>query len=500
MGSLVGLAAWGSFAAGGSFAPQPPLARIALAVTFLTGLLIVSMLGKQMLGEWTDSGIEWNYNLDRQGRVLLAPFKEGIGEIGPWIDVSGQEPPDLKEKVVDNRVIAPWSASGTPLDWSYRNSGRFYVPCNNDSMPGDEIWFYDQSRRRLFGFDPILHYSLGSFGPDGFTPPGKQPGECFQGELCYQTTRWQSDSQRFLAFPGGVYSVDFGHRKIRMLFTPAQGETVTSARRWRDLDTKRQRIVVTTDRSVHFLKEDGSSLASIPRNYEKQKLVLVGLLEKPERYFAWYPPRPWLLEPQDYKASPSYLYEYDTVGRELACRTAPPPPYPAASYAEALFGLVTPMTEAATVVGASQYLRAQERSQGSTHKPVLLDYLENSRHCIPGTAWFEVTPNGLIPSYLALILLSAAASALGCFLLARRYAFSRARRIGWPLVGFFFGWVGLILMLAVQEWPARIACPKCRKLRVVTRDTCEHCGALPAAPSLDSTGIFEGIAATPHAL
>jgi hypothetical protein len=97
-----------------------------------------------------------------------------------------------------------------------------------------------------------------------------------------------------------------------------------------------------------------------------------------------------------------------------------------------------------------------------------------------------------------LILLSATASALGCFLLARRHAFSRARRIGWALVGFCFGWVGLLLMLALQEWPARIACPKCRKLRVVTRDTCEHCGAAHALPEPDGTEIFESAATVPH--
>ena len=94
-----------------------------------------------------------------------------------------------------------------------------------------------------------------------------------------------------------------------------------------------------------------------------------------------------------------------------------------------------------------------------------------------------MTPGGLIPGYVALILLSAAASALGCFLLARRYAFSRARCIGWAVVGFVFGWVGLVLMLVLQEWPARISCPKCRKLRVVTREACEHCGALHAVPA-----------------
>ena len=104
-------------------------------------------------------------------------------------------------------------------------------------------------------------------------------------------------------------------------------------------------------------------------------------------------------------------------------------PYPADSYAKALFGAVTPMTEAAALVGASRYLRWEARRKGSTRKPVLLDYLENSRYYIPGTSAFEVTPSGLVPGYLALIVLSAAASAIGCWLLARRYAFSRGRSI-----------------------------------------------------------------------
>jgi hypothetical protein len=58
-------------------------------------------------------------------------------------------------------------------------------------------------------------------------------------------------------------------------------------------------------------------------------------------------------------------------------------------------------------------------------------------------------------------------------------------------MGFLFGWVGLLLMLVLQEWPARIACPKCRKLRLVTRESCEHCGVLHAIPTPDGTEIFE---------
>jgi hypothetical protein len=78
----------------------------------------------------------------------------------------------------------------------------------------------------------------------------------------------------------------------------------------------------------------------------------------------------------------SILLEYDAAGRELARRTVSP----LVSYAEALFGLLTPMMEAGSLVGASQYLRSEARSSRSTRKPVLLDDLENSSYYIPGTA------------------------------------------------------------------------------------------------------------------
>jgi hypothetical protein len=106
---------------------------------------------------------------------------------------------------------------------------------------------------------------------------------------------------------------------------------------------------------------------------------------------------------------------------------------------------------------------------------------------------------GLVFGFAALTLLSAMVCALVCFLLTRRYAFSHAWCIGWTLCGFFYGWVGLVLMLALQEWPARIACPSCRQPRRVDRERCEHCGAAHALPAPDGTEIFEPAATTRHA-
>jgi hypothetical protein len=494
IGLLVSLAAWGSICAGGAYAPQPRFAQAALAMTFLAGLLIVSMFGKQMIGAWFDSGFCWEWIIDRQGREVAIPYAMGRGPIGPWTDLEGHELPDLNRSVDLPRLAAPASYMEAPLFSSYRNSGRFYVECRNETKPGNERWYYDQAQGRLVGRHLYYHHLLGSFGPDGFTPPGAQPGQGFEGELRYENNRWYTFNIQFLAFPGRVYTVDFARRTIRALFTPSAGETVVSAGECEDFLTKDEWFVVGTEKSFHFLTEEGSPMVSVPRAHDCYGyLPGLGKLEKPERYFAWYQPNPGarFVEPQESKTAPFHLHEYDAGGRELTHRDHPQRPYPAASYAKAFFGLVTPMTEVATLVRLSKSLRSEGRSQRSTRQPVILDYLENMRYFVPGTSRFERTPGGLIPGYVALLLLSAAASALGCFVLARRSAFSRARRIGWALLGLVFGWVGLVLMLVLQEWPARVSCPECRQLRVVTRETCEHCGALHASPAADGTEIFE---------
>ena len=499
---LAGSAAFGSFSTGGDYQPQTRFAKAALAITFLVGLLIVSVLGKQVVGEYCDSGITWDYHPDREGRLLMIPRKAGVGDIGPWVDLGGQEQPTLKIKTIGPGVLAPgWAHNEVPIHWSYRNSGRFYVKCINDSVPSQEIWYFDQIDGRLFGYDTILHSRLGSFGPDGFAEPGRDPGERFQGEPGYRTETWAAKFQPYMVFPGGVYDVHFMQRTIRKIFTPAAGEIVTSADVWEDdqPDTKRELVVVSTDKSFHLLTPGGAPVASMPRVHDAGKYpsVLIGLFENPERYFVWY--QCWeanttFLEPEEWKSLPGPMHEYDADGRELACSDVPPTPYPAASPAQALFGLVTPLTEAATLVVATRHLRSERRGQESIHKPLSLNFLEYSRYYIPGTSWDRGTTSGVIPGYIALILLAALASTLGCLVLARRHAFSRTHCIVWALLGFCFGWVGLVLMLAVQDWPARIACPKCRKLRVVTRETCEQCGAPHATPATDGTEVFESTA------
>jgi hypothetical protein len=72
-----------------------------------------------------------------------------------------------------------------------------------------------------------------------------------------------------------------------------------------------------------------------------------------------------------------------------------------------------------------------------------------------------------------------------------RYRFSFAAQAGWAVFLLLFGLPGLLAFLSVQEWPAREACPNCKKPRVVDRAQCEHCEANFAPPEKTGTEVFE---------
>jgi len=55
---------------------------------------------------------------------------------------------------------------------------------------------------------------------------------------------------------------------------------------------------------------------------------------------------------------------------------------------------------------------------------------------------------------------------------------------------------GLLAFLSVQEWPAREACPNCKRLRLVDRQHCERCGADWAPPEKTGTEVFAPLQAS----
>jgi hypothetical protein len=514
LGGVVAVAAWGSFLAGGAYAPQPRLAKAALALTFLAGLSALSFTGKVFVGAW-QGATDYYYWLDRQGRALVVHNHEG--RIRSITDLEGQVPPEVQGKWLDEHVLkelrgpaAVTQDRSGPRTRSYRNTGRFLVEFGNDSKPGDEKWCYVPDRGRLFGYDKYTKQFVGSFGPEGFCPPNEQPRERFQGEMLSGFSifylSWADD---YLVFADRVEAVDFRKRTVQTLFVPPAGETFLWASRLRHEKPEVKLGGVATDRSVHVLDEGGSRVFSAPWAYDRERyhLKAVTRLEDPLRYRVLYSPR-WYLELETLETLPECVVEYDAAGCEIARHTLPARPQITGYFLRPLlalvepsdrqvwFGLVTPPAEAGALVGTTQSLFSDFRASRGTEMGLPLQFLaQTTTGFVPGAGWNMRTDGGLVFGFTALMLLSAAACALVCFLLARRYSFSQRRRLGWALCGLLFGPTGLLLMLALQEWPARIPCPACHRPRRVDRERCEHCGAPHARPAPDGTEIFEEAAA-----
>jgi hypothetical protein len=235
----------------------------------------------------------------------------------------------------------------------------------------------------------------------------------------------------------------------------------------------------------------------------------LGRLENPVRYWVWYEPA-WYLGLDTLETMPAYVATYDSSGREISPRkgvaprpglareTQPRTPPVEASAVHAWSGLLTSPVEAALLVGATRHGLSEVRASRGAETGVMLQVLiATTQYFLPGVRWYTPGHTGLVLGCGVTMFFVALVCGLACLVLARRHAFSRASIVGWALLGCMFGSVGLVLMLALHEWPARIPCLKCRQPRVVTRDRCEYCGAAHTAPKPDGTEIFERKAAIP---
>jgi hypothetical protein len=502
---VVGLAAWGSFHAGGAFSPMPRPAKVALAVTLLAGLTTLSIAAKLLIGRWEWDKATAYYRVDRRGNVLLVREIDGRLRV---TDLEGRPPPDLKDASPDAHALAEILSPRAQAEWpktnSYRNSNRAFVKYGNDTEPGDEWWWYSPSRCRLVGFDKHSCQPIGSFGPDGFAGPG-QPGQRFQGELIHRSKAFSSRANDYLVFPTRVYKVDFHKRVVQPVFTPAAGETVRWAARWEDEKLAPSRAFVLTDCSLYVVDEKGGQTVALPLadDLDGYQVAYAGRLEEPTRYWVWYEPK-WYQSVDQLEQMPFYLVVHNASGQSTDPRRSieplpgqprdiqPRTPLVGASALHAWLGLLTPPAEAAVLVGTSRHQLANVRAGRGAEVGVMLQgLLVSTQYFIPAVRWSAAAHPGIVEGFVVSMVGAAVACSLACFLLARRCAFSRAASIGWALVGLIFGCVGPTLMLALHELPARVTCANCGNLRVVTRENCEHCGAAQALPPEDGTEIFE---------
>lgn len=495
-GTVVAVAAWGSFITGGAYKPQPLIAKAALACTFLLALTVLSVGGKSALGLMLRDGNHSYYHMDRGGRLVVVHHLSN-GDLRVT-DVEGRDLADFQPKhLASNEAIgemlAPLTNGLTVRSRSYRMGDGAYVYFLNETTPRGEKWFFVPDEGRLVGYDSRKR-RIGSIGPDGFALAGEPATERFEGKLLYSCLPHIVRPAYYLAFPRRVYAVDIGRREVKTLFIPAANETVLWAESWRDHRDEESLAFICTDRSVYAVDEAGQTVLSAPLAYDPAIYGSARFrrLDNPRRYSVWYSPSQQASIAAE-QSLPEHFLEYDADGNKTGHQTVPALPIYRVSRFQTCFGLIGSPAELAVLLATTrESLFARATSRGGEINPLSWYLVRYILTFLPHVVELDQgAQSGEVLSYGALVLLSAVVCAAACFLLARRFAFSHARSIGWTLVGLLFGPVGLLLMLALHEWPARIACHGCGKRRLVDRDRCEHCGAPQAPPAADGTEIFE---------
>jgi hypothetical protein len=423
----------------------------------------------------------WSYyQIAKDGDILRVTRRDAV--VSSVTDVNGNElenyrDPRIRETLYQSFLPLATLASDPRLRWEpYSRSDRFFLRLN---VGGQVNWYYVFAEGRVRGYALDTRRCIGSLGPDGFVPAGQRTTARFAEPLPPYSWTYAG----VLADANAVYRLDFFTQEVERLFTPGDnGRILGAAVVLNGSATENRRIaiaMVTRDHlEVHAL--NGALLFSLaqPFSLEKCGEINVGAPDE-DHYLLWYRPS-WTAQALARWTLLGHVLEISADGRELK-RTELPPlnvANPEAWY-KGLWAALVPLAAAFVEVAWAGLLTALGDIQGAVILADLRRELTTS------------TPAFLAASFSALATSIVLCTALAR-LIARRYAFPRQSRNWWALLTVLGGPAGLLLLLALREWPAREACPACGQKRVVDRDHCEHCGAAFPVPSMDGTEILTG--------
>lgn len=519
--TVIGFAAWGSFLTAADSDSQPLLAGFGRTCTFLIGLSVLSLYGKSIVESMTSAAGSDFYNaryaIMSDGQVLILEqldretmrVRDGFGQ-----DVEQFRHLDLRETYAELQKMTPPSALADSVAWhtsgqSYRNTSQSLIPISNHTLPYGEAWCFAPALGQLIGYDYVSRKQIGRIGPEGFAPAGETCRSVFQGSPDYSPLRANPD---YLVFPHGVYFIDFEKRQVQKVFSPSADEAVRGARNWhndppisedrksvpgiatlkRGSSEESERIVVGTNRAVYILDKQGKREVVFPAQHDPRRFTIyLYSLNDPQRYAVQYLPSYFegLLARESMK---SHIVEYAIDGTELSRTTLPALPWHKDSDTQSLFGWLTSPAEAAVL------LKFFANSVFKTNiDNVLADskfqhsFVQQYYPILPGVhALSEGLKNPNMRVYVMGLAGNAAWGMLCCVWLSRRLEIVGLRSVLWISYGILFGAVGALVMTLVHEWPVRVACPQCQRLRLVTRDICQRCDAHHAMPSRDGTEVF----------
>jgi hypothetical protein len=466
---ILATAVWGAYQSGGYYRGQPWAGRLALIVAMTAGCgailsLGVALLFNMVINPLMPLSLEYSYyQMTRDGAICKVRQNPDNGEAA-IADLEGH--PLLNPKTGQKMTLSelePLFAYGGSVysrfnHW-YKNrnaildAGRFFRLLN---VTDKTLWYLDR-HGKLLSYDGRTRKFAGNLeprAPDGALTPDSfltQPGSSFAYGYNPYDVPWQ-----WLATAKAVYRVDFKAGTAKAVFTLPKEDEIGG---YTDVEggydfTQTRNSIITTRQTVYLLDAEGRTIFATPYQpgYAEYPHVQVFFLQPANGSTAQF--AVWFYQhvEMNRKANGKVPIHVLWLGPgQAAAKTVDLPPLPAMVF---------------------------------NYWPGRL-----ARALLPPPAHLMLdkdisSPWNVLSFALALI------SALLSWLLMRRHDSSPMATAGWTLFVFLLGIAGLLTFLCVQEWPAREACPRCKKLRPVDRELCPHCQSPFPPPEKNGTEIF----------
>ena len=462
------VALWSGFRSDGYYEGQTVWGKAALTTSLLAGSVVVAMAAGLFLTNVAPTGptsATWeSYVMSQTGAVLRVTSK--ISWHMGKMSLTAEPLFGATTEVVTNRgQLNALSARGSqfsvtqndrnhPKQWMQADGTLFSRWAGTD----EEMWYYWDRYGRLVGYDRTSRRLIGSLGPKGFAADLFGAGDHFNN-------RTGGGHNQTLATDTTVFVVDVPRRTVKPLFESARDEPILAVD---DVSPDRggwDHTVVVTSRSIDLLTSKGKLVWKTPYvpRYPDYTRIHVWFLEPRGHYGLLIAPSISAAERTEGTLPDRVAWLTDDQG---VTRSAEVPDLVGMKYdlgpSKALLGIVMPPP----VLVAAHYSTRRYAPQEFSQSTLFVNGAVVALVCLPAGWW-----------------------------LGRRYRLPVGARLGWAVFHLLFGVPGLLAFLSVQEWPAREACPNCKKLRVVDRAQCEHCGAGFAPPEKTGTEVFAPLGA-----
>ena len=469
-------ATWGAMASRGRESRQGWAGRTVTAMTLIPAMAAIPMMAGGLTAELLRSrptiGEPQHYSHLVGAELYEATYREGRSEYRRLVDEKGvilkDGPYEPERPGTSANLISDWRAAG--YAWMlenrpYRSATSYLIQQGSNNRGGwvqGERWCYLRDRRYLVGYDrrPEGEAQLiGYIGANGFAKDSAdvRPFEADEGRGLW------FGGLDLMVEPGRVIKVDLQRRQCATIFTTPPGERAVTASTFFESEPPTVRkgslYAVATDKATYVVDEHQKLLLRRAHLGTMYPNVSVGASADLKTFGLVYSQEErWPLD------APKVFMRVSADGVVLTRTDVPRIPQP--------------LWKSSTLdtVAKGVYLPPVLNMTGMILEP------QEKLHT---SLWLLFLPSAIC----------AAVSAAIAFWLLRRAGERRPWTIFWLITVLLLGISGVLLMLAMRQWPPRVRCGHCGRKSVTTGFSCQHCGTAFPIPDPGAIGIRDDMVA-----